>query len=219
MFVVTVLKVFYGHDNLYGFARLFNPHHESSAHSWLGSVFLVLCGIVLLLIGSDARSKRASYSYIWKILGWGFVYLSFDEAAEVHEMSVDLVRYFLPGKFIVGEDFAVIAAVVGLAMFPFFWGFLKSLSPKYRALFIACGAVYVGGAVGLEGVAAIQEYSGWWSVPFHDLLACVEETMELAGSGWFLYTLLQYVADLQFPVVALEGNAIPLPLEAMAAGD
>lgn len=206
MFVVTILKVFFGHDNLFGLARLFNPHYETSAHSWLGSVFLVLCGVMLLLLGSNARGRKEKYWYIWYVLGWGFVYLSFDEAAEVHEMSVDIIRHLLPGRFIVGEDFAFVAAAVGLAIFPFFWGFLKSLSPRYRAWFIGCGIIYVGGAVGLEGVAAIQEYSGWWSVSFHDLLACVEETMELAGAGLFLCTLLHYAGNEAALGVAFSGE-------------
>ena len=84
---------------------------------------------------------------------------------------------------------AIVVTIIGLS----YLRFLGALPPRTRWQFLRAGAVYVGGALGVELVLA------WWTDRVGDknfvyaLIDLVEESMEMIGVGLFLLALLEYL--------------------------
>jgi len=176
---------------------------EASIPNWFSSVLLLASAAVLFAIGA---ARRRADSLYWIGLGIVFVGLSLDEAAALH----DLASPFFAGVFtalarLVGGPFiglahkpnyaweipgAIFCLVVAAAYVPF----LKRLPRRTRTGFVAAGAVYVGGAIGVDFI------EGWYSglhgprtAIFVALVTC-EEALEMVGATLFLYALLRYAA-------------------------
>ncbi len=96
-----------------------------------------------------------------------------------------------------------------------YWLFLAHLPRNTRIRFIQVGAVFVGGALGVELVL------GYWT-DLHDssnlgygIIDWVEESMELTGAGLFLSALVAVLANETGQLRLLA--CTPPPAEAAAA--
>lgn len=163
--------------------ELFSLSYEANVPTWYASVLLFSCALVLGSIARIARAKRGQ----WGILGAIFAYLSLDEAIEIHEHLGALVpsRVIYFGWVVPA---AIVVALVGVAYVPF----LRALDAATRRRFVVAGAIYVGGALGMELPL------GLWTGAYGDdnlgygLIDFAEESMELAGATLFLRALLAH---------------------------
>ena len=74
--------------------------------------------------------------------------------------------------------------------------FLFDLPNKTRWLFLIAGAVYVGGAVGMEAIGSNIFVTNWGKKTMaYRLWATLEESFEMLGLIIFFYALLNYVAQ------------------------
>jgi hypothetical protein len=171
--------------------ELLSMSHEQNVPTWFASSLLLSCGALLVAIAADVRRRGERFRWHWTVLAALFFYFSLDEAAEIHERLGGLfatggLLYFdwvLPGAAFV----ALVAAV--------YWPFLRHLDRRTRRRFLLAGALYVGGALVLELPL------GYWTERHgadnltYGLLDLVEETLELAGAGYFLFALADYWQD------------------------
>jgi hypothetical protein len=147
-------------------------------------------------------------------LGIIFVCLSIDEACSIHE----LISYALQKKhqFHGLLHFAwvipglLFAAVVGLS----YVRFLLRLPRRTALLFVISGAIYVGGAVGMEMVGgAYADRHGEENFTYQ-FLGDIEETMEMLGIGIFAVTLLGHLADHSSQLhIRIQRHAAPREVE------
>ena len=84
----------------------------------------------------------------------------------------------------------VLVGGFGLAMVPF----LLSLPRRGAALFIASGALFVGGALGLEMASGYVITARGEEAPLVALLAICEETLEMLGLALFTGALCDHLA-------------------------
>ncbi len=158
--------------------------YEHNVPTWLSSSLLLACA---LAAGAVARRERR-----WRRHWWGvaavFGYASLDEAAELHEhlgghLDTSGVLYFdwvIPAVAILG----VLAAV--------FLPFVRALAPATRWRLILAGAIYIGGAVGMELPL------GWWVERAgndnlgYALIDWFEETMEMIGASLAVVALVAH---------------------------
>lgn len=84
----------------------------------------------------------------------------------------------------------VLVGGFGLAMVPF----LLSLPRRSAALFIASGALFVGGALGLEMASGYVITARGEEAPLVALLAICEETLEMLGLALFTGALCDHLA-------------------------
>jgi hypothetical protein len=168
---------------------LFSLSYEQNVPTWFASCLLFACGVLLLLIGLDADGARPPPKRYWYGLAAIFAYLSLDEFVGFHEhlsglLELDGILYF---SWVVPAG--VIVAIAGTAFVPF----LRRLPPRARRQFLIAGAIYVGGALGMELPL------GWWTERagndnlVYALIDGVEESMELAGAMLFLLALVEYL--------------------------
>jgi hypothetical protein len=170
----------------------FDLGHEPSIPALYSALALFGCALLLWLIGTMNRRSGRGDVFNWFLLAGIFLMLGLDEAVMFHEMLHNTMRawvssggiFFFPWV-IPGIIFVTIVAVANLR-------FLSRLESRTRWLFIAAGAVFVGGAVGMELLAGVVvERHGVESL-YHTFVQTIEETLEMLGVVIFTYSLLDY---------------------------
>ena len=185
----------------HGLARLVDLNAERSFPTWYSSLGLAVSSLLLGAVSWVLhRLNRRGHIYHWIFLGATFAFLSADEIVGLHESLNAVMRGF--GNFSGYLRFAwVVPASVGLVIFGIaYLGFLAALEIKRRNQFVAAGAVYVIGAVGMEmiGANAAESYSR--NSLAYLLCYNLEELLELAGIALFIVALIEHLADLLGPV-------------------
>jgi hypothetical protein len=177
------------------FLHRFDLGFEPSIPAWLSSLGLLTCAILLGLIAIVKRRATEPFVISWTVLALLFVCLSLDEAIMIHEMvDTAMVSWFdTTGIFyfawvLPGILFVAIVALVNIK-------FLLHLDRQTRLLFIASGALFVGGAIGMELFAGVVvEKYGVASVR-HTAVQSVEESLEMLGVVLFIYALLKHLSQ------------------------
>lgn len=206
---------FLDHPTLLGFVERFNVTGEVTVPTWYTVGLLLLTSVALWIASraergrSDRRSARG-----WAGLSLLFLYLSVDDAAEIHELFATLFRrlgiggegYLAYPWVIAGIPFVLVLAVV-------FFRFVRTLPPRTRWILIGGAALFFGGAIGVEMIGANLAWSGGpveGMLP-HDgrqnpfswqVVATVEELLEMLGVVVFLYGVLDYLHD-EFGTIGL----------------
>lgn len=185
--------------------ELFSLDRELNLPAWYASFSLLLCGWLLFIIAAAKRREADAFVRHWQFLAWVFFFLALDEAVGIHESLIfKNLRHSLPAVFhftwvIPG---IVFVAVVGLSMLRF----LAHLPPRNRWAFILAGAIYVGGALGMEMIDGYYAAVHGKKNLTYELMTCVEETLEMTGVVVFVHALLTYlqgmtaVVELRFPL-------------------
>jgi hypothetical protein len=161
---------------------------EGNLPTWYATCLLFWCSLLLVENGQKARAMGEPRARTWLLLAALFLYMSLDEAVEIHEYLGDLfdgqgILYF--SWVIPASGFVV---VVGALCARFVFG----LPRQTRHRFIAAGALYVGGALGMElplGLWVEQQGDDNLTYAVLDL---IEETLELVGASLFVAALDAY---------------------------
>jgi hypothetical protein len=167
----------------------FSLSYEHNLPSWYASMLLFACAIALGVVARGVSARGEPFARHWWVLAIGFGYMSLDEAVELHEHLGGLLSLHGPLYF----SWIVPASAVVLIVLASYARFLRALPSATRWRFVAAGAVYVGGAVGMEIPL------GWWTERHGDenftyaLIDWIEETLELLGATWFLVSVLGYL--------------------------
>jgi len=173
---------------------LFDLDTERNLPAFYSAALLALASGLLVVAAALERSgKQRPY---WGVLAGGFVLMAYDEWTARHEQLIEPVREML-GKW----DYAIfyfawvvpailLIVLVGVA----FAGFLGRLPRATRVRFLAAGGLYLGGAVGMEMVGSYH-YAAYGDNLTQAMIAVVEETMEMSGAIYFVYSILRHLAD------------------------
>ncbi|MEK7232613.1 MAG: hypothetical protein AAB268_02265 [Elusimicrobiota bacterium] len=184
----------------HGLARLVDVDAERSFPTWYSSLVLAASS---LLLGAASwvlhRSNRREFIVHWMFLSATFGLLSADEIVGLHESMNSITHQF--GRFTGYLRFAwVIPAGIGVFIFGLaYLRFLAALPLRRRNQFVAAGAIYVLGAVGMEMICAnIADSGGRTSVAY--LIGYnVEELLEIGGIALFNAALIEHLAGLLGP--------------------
>ena len=183
---------FLGYGSLLGYVQLTDVNGEGNLPAWFSANLLLVCGFILGIIGALKKQMRDKYARHWIILSGVFVYLSLDEAAEIHEMLIAPLRHFFGATHFLYSAWVLIGgAFVGI-MGIFYWRFLTHLPRGTRRLFLLSACLYVGGAIGVEMIHGNHLYL-FQKDMLYEVIASVEETMEMVGIIVFFYALLSYL--------------------------
>lgn len=192
-FAGQISKYFLGHDTVLGLVWVFNMESEYNIPTWFSSSMLLVCGLLLGMVAFTKRVEGASYAAHWSGLSIIFLYMSLDEAIQLHEEW----NKPMEGLFGSGGFFSYGWTIpFGLLVFAFaltYLRFLAHLPSRTRLLFIVAGFIYVAGAIGMELVSgAYDVYHGKENMTYA-MLASVEEILEMLGVVVFIYALLSYL--------------------------
>jgi hypothetical protein len=163
--------------------QIFDVDEEDTIPTWYSANALLLTSGLLYLISQRKRIDKDPWVRYWYGLTIGFVFLSMDEIAGFHETVNGLAEFSwaIPG--------GIVAAIVGLLYLRFLW----HLPAQTRWLFIIAGAIFVGGAVGVEMYTDWYEDEDLLNTLAYNLWTAVEEGMEMGSIVLFIHALLQYM--------------------------
>lgn len=142
--LLRVREPFYDDETMWiGF---FSLSYENNLPTWFSCQLIFLCAAMLAMISFSDNAHATKFRRHWQSLACIFVYISLDEAVQLHEglnllFETSGLLYF--GWII---PFGAIVVVLGFV----YQKFLRQLPSKYRQRFILAGCLYVGGALGME---------------------------------------------------------------------
>lgn len=190
---VQTAKHVFGHDHLLGFARVFNLDQEANLPTWYQTCALLFCSVLLAIIARHEKSKGSRFACHWSALAFIFMFLSIDEAAAIHEMTMVPLRSALNVRGVLYFAWVIPGALLVLVVALAYARFLLHLPRGTRNHFLIAGVLYVGGALGLELPGGwYAEAYGKRSVPYA-MLSTLEEILEMVGILVFTYALLSFL--------------------------
>ncbi len=170
----------------------FDLGHEPSLPAWFSSMVLLLNSAMLVLIGRAKSAAAAPFAMHWLALGLIFLGLSIDEAVMFHEMIDKLISFGASTSGFLLFPWALVGLAFSIIVFFTYYKFLAHLPLRFAILFMASGALFVGGAVGMEFFAGnIIDQHGVESI-YHTIIQTIEESLEMVGSILFFYSLTEY---------------------------
>lgn len=172
--------------------QLFDVDEEDSFPTWYSSAALLLTAVTLWVNARRQHTLGSPLRWHWSGLAAGFLLLSIDEIAGIHETMNSLIdgSWAVPG--------AVLAALIG----GLYLMFLVRLDRKTAIQFVIGGAIFVGGAVGVELYTEPYLENDQLNTLAYNLWTAVEEGMEMSGVLIFLGALLR----------SMKGDAATQPL-------
>ncbi len=207
----TAVTYFSDNAVLHRLAELFLFEEERNLPTLLNFTLLVANMVAMSAVALFAFGGGDRWRWHWLLLALMFLFLAYDEAAQVHEglnrvmEGVVDASGFLAFAWVVPGMAAVLLA--GLA----FSRFLLALPRRNAVLFVLAGALFVGGALGVEMIGANLWWSHGWDNVAYSLLATVEEALEMTGLIVLLHATLA--------VLAGPGGALRLELRRAGQGD
>ena len=181
---------------------------EHSLPAWYSSVLMLGIGAVLALIARLLRREGGRDTRRWSLLALIFVAMAVDEAVSFHEVLIDPVRNLVNGSGIFHFAWVIPGAIGVFALGLYFLPFLLRLPRRVSWLFVASGALYVGGALGLEMVGGAMADAFGTASPAYIAAFVVEEGLEIAGLTAFLLSLFAFIGarDVNRAMLVLEGR-------------
>jgi hypothetical protein len=172
-----------------GGTSIISLNREQNVGAWYSTLLIFCCAFLLMVAGRRASQRDDRDARHWYILATVFVALSFDEASSVHEMLMDYIQPALntsgPLLYAWVIPALVLVPVFGLLYIPF----LRRLRSPYGLWFLASGAIFVAGALGMEMVGGVFEDN---KLAF-TLSFLVEESLELVGMTSFFLAIINYL--------------------------
>lgn len=178
----TVTGDFPGRDPA---VRFFALNEEMGAPAWFSAVLLLLVAQALWLL-ADAELAAGGAGRRWcrhgRVLAGVFVYLSLDEATALHEQTIAPLRsaFDLGGPLFFAWVVLYVPLAAVVAVLSYRW--VRHLPAVAARLVVVAGALYVGGAVGMEMVGAAMWTQGLVDTVRYAAVVAVEEGLEMGGA-------------------------------------
>ena len=177
-----------------GFISLFDLDRESNIPTWYASAQLAGAAVLLFFIARAKRISHDLWARHWFGLGSIFLLLSIEEIARIHERMGDAISRVHKFDGFLTHSWVLIVPVILLVLYFLFWRFFRALPIRYKILFLISAILFVGGAVGMEMVAAnIKGLHGSRDQLNYLLTSIVEEASELFGIALFIVSLTDYI--------------------------
>ena len=190
----------FGYDRLYGLVHMFSLEAEKNVPTLFSSVQLLIGAFLLGICAARKKAVADRFYKHWIGLSAIFIFLAVDESALIHEKTANVLRDVLGTSGLLYYAWVIPFGLFALAVLAAYSRFLFSLPRGTALVFVASGALFVTGAVGMELFEGrISEAGGYNSLDYMALVT-VEEIMEITGIFAFVYGLLAYMTASGHPL-------------------
>lgn len=184
-----------GHDQVFGIIPMLYVDYEANLPTWYSSIALLMASFVLCLIALSKRAQADRFTFHWFFLSGLFFLLSVDEVATIHECAIEPMRRLIDAQGVLHYAWVIPGGVFVLIVGAIMLRFLIALPARTRNLFLTAGAVFVGGAIGVEMISAYHAYSHGEKNLLYSLIITFEEAMEMLGVIIFIHASLEYLCE------------------------
>jgi hypothetical protein len=191
--LLALLHLLAAHTGSYTLSLWFNLDAERAIGPWFSGAQLLVTGLLMLVIGAYSRRPAWPRPAFCHVVGLGFVFLSMDEVAVIHERITGLAKHhdWVP-RFAGNRGIWIFAyALLGLALAAAFRADLLAMWRHHRrpAATVALGFTTLAtGAVGVEVAGYYGVFrSETWQVAIEEFLEMLGGTIILLGVALFLH--------------------------------
>jgi len=175
------------------FGQMFALNNEANVPTLFSCFLLSTAAAVVWVIAQGKRQYADRFQRLWLVLSALLVYLAIDEVVQVHDRATMGVRKLLGDSALLHYAWVVPYAFVVLAVIVLFIPFLQHLPRRTAGGMILAGALYVIGAMGLEVVEGMLEFSGQFYSIAMSVLVTIEESLEMSSIVLLIWVLLDYL--------------------------
>ena len=200
--VLALLSTLYGQQFAprsipYRLHTMFRFDGEANLYAWISSTFLAATALLAYFEHKRHKHLGTGQATGWAVLAGGFLYLSADEAAMLHEKFEAPMDHLFNFTGFLGLAWVLVAATALIIVAVVLRPFLMRLAARQRLSYLLAGLLFVSGALGLEMVGAgAQSLYGENSAQFKAAMM-LEEVFELLGVSIFLTLLLRQMRGFQ----------------------
>ena len=187
-----VIERLLGYNNT-ELVRLVDVSEEANITSWFSSSLLLFSAIILLLIARLKLVEKDTYARHWAFLSFIFFFLSLDETASLHELTIRPLRSLFSTTGIFYYAWVIVAIPIVLSIGFLYLRFVFSLPGNTRNNFILAGFLFIVGAVGFEMVEGLYRHSEIAGMYLSSIFVTIEELLENLGVVVFIVALLAYI--------------------------
>lgn len=182
-----------GYPRLLGLVRLFNVNAEANLPTWYASITLLACSALLAAIAQTQSKEVNPKSLDWQTLSILFLFLSIDELSSIHELLDEPLRTVFGTAGIFHFAWVIPYGILVIFLGIRFLQFLIQLPAQTRRSFILAGAIYIGGALGMELIGGRYASLYGQNNFTYAILTTFEELLEMLGIAVFIHSLLAYL--------------------------
>lgn len=174
-----------------GLRELFDLEENESLGGFFTTLILMFAGLLVLYHARQSHEENRAIRILWLMLGIGFFFLSIVNIVGLHRIMSALpdVSWTVLAT--------PVAVLVGTAYIPF----LLRLPASTRNRFIAAGAIYLAGSIGIDFAtewfpdgAAYDQCMDRIATLGYGLTTAIENALEMSGVILFINTMLKIEA-------------------------
>lgn len=171
---------------------LFNMDWEGNIPTVFSAIELFCSALLLFALCKSENHYGGQWRFHYRSLGIGFLFLSCDEVLKLHERLSDIIARYLHTKSLLTLGTVLLALVSMPLIGVFFWRWLLALPRRIALVMILSAVIYLAGVVGMEVVSiGYAKVQGTKANLMYQMLAIIEETLEMIGIAIFNYALLE----------------------------
>lgn len=183
-----------GNDGFDRFEAWFSMNREQNVPTAFSTLLIVAAAVVAAGIARVLRRDGRPHVFAWVVLSLAMLGLALDEWVQIHEKVGGAIHDRLdlagPLRFPWVLPYAVLAVSLVVVVSPM----LRGLDGLTLRRFVVAGAIYVGGAAGMEMIGAAWFDANGEEVDYpYLLLATIEESLEMVGMAMFVLAALAHL--------------------------
>jgi hypothetical protein len=220
LLILNIIAIFFayvtGHASYYGILEKFYFLLENNFPTYFSGVNLLIAAGLLFHIYNEKNIKHTVDNKYWLFLSLVFLFLSIDEIASIHELSIRPMQKLLTMGSISSSwlffPWVIAGIILVLVLGIFFLRFYLRLPLRYKFLFGVSAALIIGGAIGLEIIDG-HYYNGDVTSKgglIYFLLTTVEESMEMMGEIIFIKALIDYIRSYNLITDVINSSALKM---------
>jgi len=183
-------KYWLGYDHVFGLVKFFDLNTENNAPSFYSALAIIFCAVLLAVI---ALSSQGLKRFQWFGLAVIFIYLSLDEALQLHDQLDLPLRAALGTSGIFRHAWIIPYALILLGLVLIYGRFLLELRKESRIRFIFSGIIFITGAIGFEILSGLRAESVGYANAGYAFIYTIEEFLEMLGIALCAYSLLKHI--------------------------
>lgn len=206
--VIVALSIYGQKIRFFGVADIRGPWHEflidqlmqnfyldaeGNITTFINALLLFIPSLLITIIGVWKLSIKDKFRFHWVGLALIFLFLSFDEAAVIHENMIKPMRAIVGSEGFFYFAWIIPGMIMVVAFGLLYLMFFLNLENKFKILFLVSLGVYISGVIGGEMISGYYASTIGQKNFTYAVIASLEESIEYIGCSLIIFSLLKYI--------------------------